>query len=119
MSTDTPTTRGEHHADSPATQVRYSRRVVERALEAGHVGRENAVHGSELASFVPIKATTVRDCIADLRDDPDGPPIANCADGYYIIDTREEFEQYVGAVNAEIQTKRDRLEATIEAYQNR
>jgi len=119
MSTDTPTTRSEHHADSDARQVRYSRRVVARALEVGHVGRDNAVTGSELASFVPIKPTTVRDCIAELRDDPDGPPIGNCSDGYYIINSREELERHVGAVNDEIQTKRERLEATIKAYKTR
>lgn len=119
MSTETPTTRAEHHADSDVRTVRYSRRVVHRALEAGHVGRDNAIHGSELARFVPIKETTVRDCIAELRDDPDGPPIGNSADGYFIIDSRDELEHYVGSVNAEIQTKRDRLEATIHAFDRR
>jgi predicted TIM-barrel enzyme len=119
MSTDTPTTRSEHHADSTATQVRASRRHVHRALEAGHVGRERAISGTELAEFVPVKYTTVRDCIAELRDDPDGPPIGNCSDGYYIIDSREELDRYVQSVKDEIQTKRDRLEANTQAFNRR
>lgn len=118
MST-TPNTRAEHHADSTVYQVRQSRRVVHRALEAGHVGRENAIHGSELEQFVPVAETTVRDCIAELRDDPEGPPIGNCSDGYFIIDSPAELERFVGGVKDEIATKRDRLEATVSAYNRR
>ena len=119
MSTDTPTTRSEHHADSTTTQVRYSRRVVARALEAGHVGRDNAVHGSELASFVPIAETTVRDVIAELREDADAPPIGNCADGYFVIETQRELDDYAESVKDEIATKRERLKANLRAFNRR
>lgn len=119
MSTDTPQSRAEHHADSDARTVRASRRIVHRALEAGHVGRANAITGAALSRCVPLKATTVRDIIADLRDDPAGPPIGNCADGYYIIDSRGELDDYVQSVREEIRTKEQRLEATVQAYNQR
>lgn len=116
MSADAPTARAEYHATSDARTVRYSRRVVRRALEAGHVGREDAIHGSELEAFVPVKATTVRDVIAELRDDPDAPPIGNCADGYYVIATRAELDEYVSGVKDELATKRERLQANVQAF---
>lgn len=109
-------TRAEVHADSPAEQVRDSRRRVRQALEAHAVGRDEATPGSELAEHVPLKATTVRDIIADLRDDPDGPPIGSCADGYYVIADADELDAYVRGVREEIATKRDRLQANVRAF---
>lgn len=117
MSSDT--TRSEHHADSPAPTVRESRRVVVRALEAGHVGRANAIHGKDLAEYVPIEYTTVRDVIAELRDDPDGPPIGNCADGYFVIADATELADYVRGMKDEIATKRERLQANVRAFNRR
>ena len=111
--------RAEREADSDARQVRYARRVVARALEVGHVGRANAISGAELATFVPIAETTVRDVVAELRDDPAGPPIGSCADGYYVIATDTELTEYVASMNETIQTKRERLEANLEAYRRR
>lgn len=119
MSTDTPTSRAEHHADSPAHTVRYSRRVVHRALVAGHVGRANAVHGSDLARFVPVKETTVRDVIAELRDDPAGPPIGSCGDGYFVIADPTELDEWVEGVKSEIQTRRERIQANVRAFNRR
>jgi predicted TIM-barrel enzyme len=113
---ETQTTRAEYHADSDARTVRFSRRAVRRALEAGHVGRENAIHGRELATFVPVAETTVRDVIAELRDDPDGPPIGNCGDGYYLLSDADELERYVESVKAEIATKRERMRANVQAF---
>lgn len=117
MSSDT--TRSEHHADSPAPTVRESRRRVRATLERHAVGRDNAIHGSDLADLVPIAATTVRDLVAELRDDPDGPPIGNCGDGYFILDSRDELESWVAGVNEEIQTKRERIAANTEAFNRR
>jgi len=113
------TTRSEHYADSNATTVRYSRRVVHRALVTGHVGRENAISGADLATFVPVAETTVRDVIAELRDDPSAPPIDGCADGYYVISNREELSRYVDRVTEEIATKEDRLQANVRAFNRR
>jgi len=119
MSTDTPQTRSEAHADSDATQVRASRRHVRRALDAGHRGRANAISGKDLARFVPVAYTTVRDVIAELRDDPAGPPIGNCADGYFIISSGAELDAYVEGMKETIATKRERLEANVRAYNRR
>lgn len=111
--------RAERHADSDARTVRYSRRVVHRALTTGHVGRENAITGASLASFVPVKETTVRDVIAELRDDPLGPPIDSCGDGYYVISNSAELDRYVDRVTDEIQTKKERMRANVKAYNRR
>lgn len=111
--------RAETRADSDARTVRYSRRVVHRALDTGHVGRANAISGRDLAAYVPVAYTTVRDVIAELRDDPAGPPIGSCADGYYVIATDAELADYVASMNETIQTKRERLEANLEAYNRR
>ena len=111
--------RAETHADSDARTVRYSRRVVARALTTGHVGKPNAVHGSQLAMYVPVKETTVRDVIAELRDDPAGPPIGNCTDGYYVIATPDELDEYVQNVREEIATKQARLQATVQSFNRR
>ena len=108
--------RAETRADSDARTVRYSRRVVHRALVAGHVGRENAISGGDLARYVPIAETTVRDVIAELRDDPTGPPIDACADGYYVIETGAELDRYVERVREEIATKRERMRRITAAY---
>ena len=111
--------RAEQYATSDARTVRYSRRAVHRALTTGHVGRDRAISGRDLAQYVPISETTVRDVIAELRDDPAGPPIGSCADGYYVIATDAELSEYVASMNETIQTKRERLEANLEAYQRR
>lgn len=124
MSTDTDDTTGaqsrsEYHADSDPGTVRQSRARVRAALERNCVGREAAMHGSALAERVPLKATTVRDIIAELRDDPAGPPIGNCGDGYYILSDSAELHEWVSDVKAEIETKRDRLQANVRAFNRR
>jgi biotin operon repressor len=108
--------RAAEYADSDRDEIEDARRVVRRALLDYARGRENAVSGSELAGRVSLKATTVRDLIADLRDDPEGPAIANCTSGYYVITTREELEEWVASVNEEIQTKRERIAANVESF---
>lgn len=112
-------TRAEHHADSPAHRVRQSRARVRAALETHAIGRENALSGTALADLTPLKPTTVRDIVAELRDDPDGPPIGNCADGYYIINSVDELEDHIEDVKETIATKRERLEATVQAFNQR
>jgi hypothetical protein len=113
------TTRAEHHADSPAHRVRQSRARVRAALERHAVGRDKALPGSRLAEGTPVKPTTVRDIISELRDDPTGPPIGNCADGYFVIADRDELEAHIEGVKDEIQTKEDRLQATVRAFNQR
>lgn len=114
-----PQSRAEAHATSTASTVRYSRRVVTRALQAGHQGKSNAIHGSELAEYVPVEETTVRDIIAELRDDPHGPPIGQSGQGYYVLDSREELDEWVAGVKEEIATKRERLRANVESFNRR
>lgn len=108
--------RAEHHADSAAHRVRQSRARVRAALERHAIGRDNAIHGTALADLTPLRATTVRDIIAELRDDPQGPPIGNCADGYYVIDDPDQLAEYVKNVKETIQTKRERMQANVKAF---
>lgn len=118
MSTE-PQTRAEHHADSAPEDVRESRAQVRSILAEHAVGREHATSGSDLAEHVPLKPTTVRDIIAELRDDPQGPPIGQCSQGYYIIDDRDELDEWVESVHEEIATKRERLQANVKSYNRR
>lgn len=113
------TTRAEAHADSPTHRVRQSRARVRRRLETKCVGRDNAMHGSELAELVPIEETTVRDIIAELRDDPEGPPIGSCGAGYYVIECPEELESYIEGMKDTIATKRERMQANVQAFNRR
>lgn len=113
------TTRAETHADSPKHRVRQSRARVRRRLETQCVGRENAMHGTELAELVPIEYTTVRDVIAELRDDPEGPPIGNCGDGYYVINDTDELADWIAGMKDTIATKEERLEANVQAFNRR
>lgn len=119
MSKSQPQTRAEAHADSTPRKIRESRRIVSRALLAGHRGRENAIKGSELAEYVSPEETTVRDIIAELRDDPLGPPIGQCGQGYFIISDYKELEEWEQGVKEEIATKRERLRANVESYNRR
>lgn len=114
-----PQSRAEAHADSDHRDVRQSRARVHHALTRYAVGRENATSGKALADRVPIAATTVRDIIAELRDDPQGPPIGQCADGYYVIQSRDELDEWVASVKEEIATKRERLQANVQSYNRR
>lgn len=111
--------RAEREADSSARTVRYSRRVVHRALTTGHVGRANAISGADLAMFVPVAETTVRDVIAELRDDPQGPPIDSCSDGYFVIETPAELDRYVARETDTIKTKKERMKANVQAFNRR
>lgn len=78
------------------------------------------MHGTELAELVPIEYTTVRDVIAELRDDPDGPPIGGgSGTGYYVIENPEELADYVESTKETIANKRDRLEANVQAFNRR
>jgi hypothetical protein len=109
--------RAEHHADSDAHTVRESRRRVRQALETHAVGREESMSGSDLAEEVPLEETTVRDIIAELRDDPAGPPIGGgSGQGYFIIADAGELDAWVEGVKAEIATKRERIQANVQAF---
>jgi hypothetical protein len=66
-----------------------------------------------------VEETTVRDVIAELRDDPLGPPIGNCGQGYYVISDPSELEAWISGVREEIATKRERLRANVESYNRR
>jgi len=108
--------RAAEYSDSDMEQIEDSRTVVRFALREHAVGRDNALSGPALAGHVPLKPTTVRDLIADLRDDPSGPAIGDCADGYFIINSREELQEWVSGVNEEIETKRERIDANVQAF---
>lgn len=115
-----PQSRAEAHADSPAHRVRQSRARVRAALERHAVGRANAIHGSDLAARVPVAETTVRDIIAELRDDPLGPPIGGGSNqGYFVIADTDELDAWIGDVKDEIATRRERIQANVRAFNRR
>ena len=107
------------YADSPQSTVRESRLIVRQTLETHAVGRDNATPGTKLAERVPLKYTTVRDIISELRDDPHGPPIGNCGNGYFIINSDAELDDWVEKKRDELQTIKDRMTANVKAYNRR
>lgn len=108
--------RAEHYAESDEQTVRHSRAIVRYALERHARGRSAALSGRALAEQTPLKSTTVRDIIAELRDDPTAPPIGNCGNGYYVIETTEELEDWLAQKNQEIETKRNRMQQTVKSF---
>jgi len=99
------TTRATHHAKSSEPTVQLSKRKLERVLQY-HDSRDRAISANELAQMVPIKATTVRDCIHELRSEASLPIVA-CSQGYYLISDPDELERELDRIEDEIQTREE------------
>lgn len=74
-------------------------RIREIILE--HVGKENAIHASEIADAVGINEgdtySRTREYLKDILEE--GVPLAsNPGYGYWVIANQEELDNYVGAL---------------------
>ena len=92
-----------------------TKKVLEKLLE-DHVGRHNAITQSQLSDALGMNTSTLRSELRRLREERN-IPIGNLRDGYYIISTKEELQEFVGHKNKEIQSKRRTIEYTLEAYE--
>lgn len=119
-------TRAEYHADSPASEVKRSKRVVARALFRA-TDRDSAVSSTALARATgwredepnvrdtAVKPTTIRDEIKELRRD-EHLPVVSCSQGYYLIDDTDALERELDRIAAEIQTRRETRQELVRAF---
>lgn len=95
---------------------------IRKMLEENHVGRENAIFSGEIADEMDIPDDdthiNVREYLSELLDE--GLPLAsNPGLGFWIINSQEELDSYVGSLERRArridQRKIDVLEAA-ESY---
>jgi DNA-binding transcriptional ArsR family regulator len=91
-------------------------KAVLRKLLTDHVGQDNAITQSQLSEATGVTPSTLRSELRRLRQERN-IPIANQRDGYYVIATDDELSDYVGHINSEIQSKRQTIEHTLEAFE--
>lgn len=102
---DRGSTRAESEADTPAPDVTTAKKQIAAKLN-DHTTRDNAISSQALADYTGLKPTTVRDAIKEIRREY-GVPVVSCTAGYYVVDSREEFERQLDRIDAEIQTRRE------------
>jgi len=90
-------------------------KAVLRKLLSDHVGKGNGITQSQLADAVGENTSTVRSELRRLREERQ-IPIANQRDGYYIIDSKDELQDFIAHINGEIQSKRNTIEHTLTAF---
>jgi DNA-binding transcriptional regulator YhcF (GntR family) len=91
-------------------------KAVLRKLLTDHVGESNAVTQSQLAGATGVNPSTLRSELRRLREERN-IPIANQRDGYYVVESREELMDFVGHINSEIESKKQTIEHTLEAFE--
>jgi len=90
-------------------------KAVLRKLLSDHVGESNAITQQQLSEATGVNTSTLRSELRRLREER-RIPIANQRDGYYIIQSKEELQDYIGHINQEIQSKKNTIEHTTEAF---
>jgi hypothetical protein len=90
--------------------------LLEHLLE-NHTGQHNAITQSKLAKKMDMNTSTLRSELRRLREERN-IPIGNMRDGYFLIQDREELQDFVGHVNSEIQSKKNTIEHTLEAFES-
>jgi len=88
---------------------------VLRKLLSDHVGEANAITQQQLSDATGVNTSTLRSELRRLREER-RIPIANQRDGYYVIQSKEELQDYIGHINQEIQSKKNTIEHTTEAF---
>jgi biotin operon repressor len=88
--------------------------VLEKLL-TDHVGADNGITQNQLAEALGMGTSTLRSEIRNLRH-KEGIPIGNLRNGYFVIQDKDELEEYIGHINREINSKRETIEATASAF---
>lgn len=89
---------------------------VLRHLLQDHKGQRNAITQGKLAKKMDMDVSTLRSELRRLREERD-IPIGNLRDGYFVIQSKDELEDQISHINREIQSKRERIEDTLEAFE--
>lgn len=93
-----------------------SKDLLAHLLE-NHAGKHNAITQAKLAKKMDMNTSTLRSELRRLREERN-IPIGNLRDGYFIIQDEEELQDYIGHVNGEIQSKKNTIEHTLEAFKS-
>lgn len=102
------------NAESDPPQIESAKTTLAKVLLHDHRGRENAVASQDLAEHVPIKATTVRDLIPEIMAEYRVP--IGTANGYFVIEDREEFTRQVERQLEQAETSRKRAQLISAAF---
>lgn len=92
-----------------------SQDVLEKLL-SDHKGKGNGITQSKLSDALGMKTSTLRSEIRRLREQRE-LPIGNKGDGYYVIQSEEELQDYIGYINGEIESRKRTIEHTLEAFE--
>jgi len=88
---------------------------VLRKLLRDHQGEGNSITQAQLSDATGVNTSTLRSEIRRLREERN-IPIANKRNGYYIIESEQELQDFVAHKNQEIESKRQTIEDTLEAW---
>jgi len=64
-----------------------------------------------------MNTSTLRSELRRLREERN-IPIGNLRDGYFLIQDKEELQDYIGHINSEIESKKNTIEHTLEAFES-
>lgn len=92
-------------------------KAVVRKLLEDHQGKHNAITQQQLADATGVTPSTLRSELRRLREER-GIPIGNLRDGYFIIQSKAELQEYIGHINREIDSKRQTIKHTTEAWES-
>lgn len=106
--------RAEHHADTNQPEVATAKKQIAAKLH-DHKGPNNAISSKALADYSGLSASTVRDCIAEIRVEYDVPVVSR-NQGYYVVESRDEFEAQLERMNDRIETIRERKKELASAW---
>lgn len=86
-----------------------------------HVGRENAVTSTDIASFLGIDESNgnpiTRGHIRDINLKT-GVPIGSCGEGYFVVADRPELRDYMADLNDRIEGIRARQDMVAESFES-
>jgi len=109
------TTRAEYHADSDERDVRAAKRQMAAILRVRDC-REWAISSQGLADAVGyITASTVRDCIKEIRREDD-LPVVSCSQGYYCLTDPDQLADELARIDDEIATRRETKRELTKAF---
>lgn len=106
----------EHHTDSDRTDHEIAKLKLARMLD----GRpyEDRISATDLATHVPVSASTVRDLVGELRSDY-GIAAYSRGSGYYEIQDADELAAVLGKIDEQIETRRQTKRDLTAAYNRR
>lgn len=105
----------EDYTDSDRTDHEIAKIELARRLRGR--GYDERISGRKLAEHVPVSESTVRDLVAELREEH-RLPVFSSGSGYYCITDADELADALAKINDEIAT-RERTKQNLTAAYNR